>query len=103
MLLPPVKLKLSFAMQPSKVKVPAPATTVFGEAVPSSNKPPVVSKSCTGIEVDPAAKLPIPVYQRCPAAPAPAPFGAYVIQAKKSTPETGLTSTVRPWPDVAAS
>ena len=43
------------------------------------------------------------VYQRCPAAPALAPFGAYVYQAAKIVPEVGLTSTVKPWPEVAGS
>ena len=43
------------------------------------------------------------VYQRCPAAPDPAPFGAYVYQAKNKMLETGLTSIVNPCPLVAAS
>ena len=43
------------------------------------------------------------VYQRCPAAPALAPLGAYVYQAANTVPEFGLTSTVNPWPDVAAA
>ena len=42
-----------------------------------------------------------PVYQRCPAAPAP--LGTYVYQAKKSAFEFGLTSTVIPYPEVAGS
>jgi hypothetical protein len=35
------------------------------------------------------------VYQRCPAGPESAPFGAYVIQAKKITSESQLTSANR--------
>src|SRR6266478_1337404 len=56
----------------------------------------------TGIERWPGVKAPCAVYQRCPAAPAPAPIGAYVYQAEKNVPEFGLTSAVNPWPDVAA-
>ena len=70
-----------------------------------SNTPPVVSKICTGIERDPGANVAVgcAVYQRCPAAPAPAPLGAYVYQAANTVLETGLTSTVSPWPDVAGA
>jgi hypothetical protein len=39
---------------------------------------------------DPGIKtaLLLPVYHRCPAAPALAPTGAYVYQAKKSRPKS---------------
>src|SRR5271169_949342 len=57
----------------------------------------------TGIERIPAVKVACAVYQRCPAAPAIAPIGSYVYQAANSAPESGLTSTVKPWPDVVGS
>jgi hypothetical protein len=68
------------------------------------NAPPVVWKICTGTEREPGEYVAVfcKVYQRWPAAPEPAPLGAYVYQATKTAAELGFTSTVKPWPEVAA-
>ena len=76
--LPPVKLKLNVAVEQLwKASVAVPTMTLFG-VVGASNTPPVVSKIFIRIEREPGTKALAAdaVYQRCPAAPAPAPVGA---------------------------
>jgi hypothetical protein len=101
---PPVKLKFSVAVEQLRnASVALPTATVLGVAAVESKAPPVVWYSVKAIVRMPGEKLPWPVYQRCPASPALEPAGAYVYHPRNNVAEPGLTSTLKPWPDVAGS
>ena len=101
---PPVKLyAIDAAVQLANVTVPVPTAVVVGFGAPVSNTPPVVSYSVTGIDRIPVVNAACAVYHRCPAAPAAAPFAAYVYQVTNSAPDKGFASITNPCPDVAAS
>src|SRR4051794_9038120 len=94
---PPVKLNSSVAPEQLRnTSVPVPTATLCGVVAVEPNVPPVVSYRVKGIARMPRENAPWPVYQRCPAAAAPAPPGAYVYHARNSVDDPGLTSTVNP-------
>ena len=86
---PPEKVKVKVAAEQLwNAIVPVPTATVFWPGgVCVSNSPPVVWKIVTGMDRIPGVKVPWAVYQRCPAAPAAAPFGKYVYQPKRTLPK----------------